>query len=140
MIDSEKISRFGAYGMVFKDQKLLLAKKKSGPYKDLWDFPGGGIEYGETPEFTLKREFLEEVAMQTHHSVLLKVITSNCEYVKGDKTIGFHHIGIIYKVDKVSPLANSIAREEFKWVHPKETGLNELTPFVKYMFEELKLI
>jgi len=123
-----------------KIRKCFFLKKKSGPYKDLWDFPGGGIEYGETPEYTVKREFLEEVAMQTHHTTLLKVITSNCEYVKGEKTVGFHHIGIIYKIDKVSPLANSIAQEESIWVHPKEISLNELTPFVKYMFEELKLI
>ena len=47
------LSRFGAYGILLGDSAILLTRKKSGPYKGLWDLPGGGIEFGETPEEAL---------------------------------------------------------------------------------------
>ena len=57
----DRISRLGAYGILVHDSKVLLTRKKSGPYKGLWDLPGGAIEFGEAAENALKREFLEEL-------------------------------------------------------------------------------
>ncbi len=42
------------------EQKFLLAKQEDGT----WDFPGGGIDYHETPEETLRREILEEMGIE----------------------------------------------------------------------------
>lgn len=36
-----RISRLGTYGILVHDSKILLTQKKSGPYKGLWDLPGG---------------------------------------------------------------------------------------------------
>ena len=47
--------------LLFKDKKLLIAKRKStDKLPNKWEFPGGKIEDGETPEYCLKREMEEE--------------------------------------------------------------------------------
>ena len=48
-------------GVIYKDDKFLIAqrnfKKAQG---GLWEFPGGKVEQGETPQEALKREIKEE--------------------------------------------------------------------------------
>ena len=45
-----------------KEDKILIAKKREGkPLAGLWEFPGGKIEEGETPEENLIRELMEEM-------------------------------------------------------------------------------
>jgi mutator protein MutT len=78
----EQISRFGAYGILLKESKILLTLKRSGPYEGLWDLPGGGIECGETPEHTLKRELLEEVGIVAEQFEFLYHAIATVEYEK----------------------------------------------------------
>lgn len=58
MIDSFTIRVYGIY--ITKDQKLLVSREK---IDNKWytKFPGGGLEFGESPTECLKREFLEEM-------------------------------------------------------------------------------
>ena len=66
----------------------------------MYDLPGGGVEYGESFEETLKREFIEETGLEINS---LKFIQNNyltIEY-KDDagEEKGLHHVGIYYFVD-----------------------------------------
>ncbi|MGD0338588.1 MAG: (deoxy)nucleoside triphosphate pyrophosphohydrolase [Bacteroidota bacterium] len=53
-----------AVGVIWRDGSVLLCqRKKSAKYPLKWEFPGGKIESGETPEVCLRRELLEELAI-----------------------------------------------------------------------------
>ena len=47
--------------IIRKDSKVLATQRGYGDYKDWWEFPGGKIEPGETPEAALAREIKEEL-------------------------------------------------------------------------------
>ena len=46
---------------IVKDDKVLIAQRKDKELSGKWEFPGGKIEKGETPEQALKREIKEEL-------------------------------------------------------------------------------
>lgn len=130
MIENKnKITRHGAYCVLLKDAQILLTHKRSGPYKGLWDLPGGGIEFGETPEQAAKRELLEEVALEVNALELSSKATNTCEYVKEGKTYLFHHVGIIYKVLNWTERQDMIPEEIMRWAPLRALTPNELTPF-----------
>ena len=50
--------------IIQKDERILATQRGYGEQKDGWEFPGGKIEPGETPEEALVREIREELAME----------------------------------------------------------------------------
>ena len=48
--------------IIIRDHKLFATQRGYGEFKDGWEFPGGKIESGETPQEALKREIREELA------------------------------------------------------------------------------
>ena len=90
----------GAYGLVVNDNKILLVKKKTGPYDGLLDLPGGTIEFNETPLEALKREFKEEVGINVIEAHLFDADSVNVDWNYENELIKVHHIGIFYKIDK----------------------------------------
>ena len=47
--------------IIMKDNKIFVTQRGYGEFKDWWEFPGGKIEAGETPQEALKREICEEL-------------------------------------------------------------------------------
>lgn len=47
--------------VIVKDGRLFATQRGYGQFKDWWEFPGGKIEAGESPEQALKREIMEEL-------------------------------------------------------------------------------
>ncbi len=60
-----KILRVGVYGILIRDNKILMAKEQSGS-RSIYNFPGGGIEYDEGLSDALIRECKEEIGAQIH--------------------------------------------------------------------------
>ena len=89
----------GCYGLLMEDNKILLIKKKTGPYDGLLDLPGGSLEFCETPEVALKREFMEETGLDI---TKYELYDANSVKVKWkydtDTNIMVHHVGICYKI------------------------------------------
>jgi 8-oxo-dGTP diphosphatase len=60
-----------AAALIDSDGRVLLQQRPPGkPMADLWEFPGGKVEPGETPEAALIRELEEELGIRTHASCL----------------------------------------------------------------------
>ena len=58
----ESMKRISVVAAIIRDGERIFATQKGyGNYKDWWEFPGGKIEAGETPQQALKREILEEL-------------------------------------------------------------------------------
>lgn len=47
--------------IIIKDKKIFATQRGYGEFKDGWEFPGGKVEKGETPENTIVREIKEEL-------------------------------------------------------------------------------
>lgn len=73
MADSaaKKIVLVSAVALVDPDGRVLLARRPEGKaMAGLWEFPGGKVEPGETPEAALIRELREELDIDTEESCL----------------------------------------------------------------------
>jgi mutator protein MutT len=90
-------------GLIESENKVLIARRKEGKHLEgLWEFPGGKIEEGESPESCLKRELYEELGivvlvgeffMDSIHKYAEKTIllkSYNCKIVSGDITLNDH--------------------------------------------------
>ncbi len=50
--------------IIRKGDKVFATQRGYGEWKDWWEFPGGKMEAGETPEVALKREIREELSAE----------------------------------------------------------------------------
>jgi 8-oxo-dGTP diphosphatase len=62
-------------GVLIEGGKVLLIKRLRPPYKDCWALPGGFVEYGETVENAVVREFFEETGLKTEVLSLVGVFS-----------------------------------------------------------------
>lgn len=93
-------THLGVYGLIRHDGKILLIKKGRGPYNGMYDLPGGGIEFGETPLQTLRREFMEETGLVVEPLRLLAAVSNRLQFVNSSLEVeDFHHLGILYTVE-----------------------------------------
>lgn len=86
-----------------KGQTIILSSQRGyGEFKDSWEFPGGKIENGETPQEALKREIMEELDTQIKVGTLIDTIEYDysdfhlsmdcfwCEIVRGNLVLKEH--------------------------------------------------
>lgn len=60
--------------VIHQDHRILATQRGYGEFKDGWEFPGGKIEEGETPEVALIRELKEELTITVKPEKLLTVV------------------------------------------------------------------
>lgn len=60
--------------VIFKDGKVFATQRGYGEFKDGWEFPGGKVEPGESPEDALRREIREELEVEVSVGDLIDTI------------------------------------------------------------------
>lgn len=94
--------------IILKDHKVFATQRGYGDFKDMWEFPGGKIEEGETPQEALRREILEE--LETDISVGDYVATIEWDYPN-------FHLSMDCFVCRInSGKLNLLEHEDAKWL------------------------
>lgn len=103
-------------GLLIKEGRCLIAKRRVGDaLANLWEFPGGKIEIGETPEECLKREMLEELQIDVEVGTFFA--ETSYEYEFGKFKL------LVYLVSWQSGALSSTVHDEIAWVD-QDTILN----------------
>jgi 8-oxo-dGTP diphosphatase len=70
-----------ACALIDPDNRVLIAKRPEGkPMAGLWEFPGGKVEPGETPESAIIRELQEELAVRVTEACLAPFTFASHDY------------------------------------------------------------
>jgi len=94
----QKTVRIRVCGVLIEKDEILLVKHVGiGNSGYFWSPPGGGVEFGESVEQTLKREFLEE----THLSIQVGVFLAFHEHIDSK----FHALELFFEVHRISGIA-----------------------------------
>ena len=110
-----------AVALVDTDGRVLLAQRPEGkPMAGLWEFPGGKIETGETPEQALIRELHEELAIDTAESCLAPIGFASHSYDAGDNRAEFHLLMMLYVCRRWQGRPRPIEGGALKWVRPQQ--------------------
>lgn len=80
-------------GVILKNNRILLIKRRNLPFKDKWAFPGGFVGYGEKTEDAVIREVLEETGLETKINDLVGV------YSDPDRDPRGHTVSVVYLLD-----------------------------------------
>ncbi len=104
-----------AVALVDKDGRILLTQRPAGKsMSGLWEFPGGKIEAGETPEAALVRELEEELGINTWKSCLAPLTFASHSYDD------FHLLMPLFACRKWQGQPRPRENQKMKWVRPAD--------------------
>ncbi len=108
-----KLVLVAAVVLVDPDGRVLLAQRPEGrAMAGLWEFPGGKVEAGETPESALIRELKEELGIGTWASCLAPLSFASHGYPD------FHLLMPVFVCRKWTGIARPREGQRLSWVHP----------------------
>jgi len=100
-----------AVALIDRDGRVLLAQRPKGKsMAGLWEFPGGKIEPGETPEAALVRELEEELGINTWKSCLAPLTFASHTYDD------FHLLMPLFACRKWEGIPHPREQQTLKWV------------------------
>ena len=112
-----------AVALIDPDGRVLLAKRPAGKtLAGLWEFPGGKVEDGETPEAALIRELKEELGIDIVESCLAPLTFASHVYET------FHLFMPLYVCRRWKGLPQGLEGQEIKWVHAKDLRAHPMPP------------
>jgi 8-oxo-dGTP diphosphatase len=100
-----------ACALIDTDGRVLITQRPEGkPMAGRWEFPGGKVEAGETPEATLIRELNEELGIDTSASCLAPLTFASHAYEN------FHLLMPLYVCRRWKGIAQGREEQALKWV------------------------
>ena len=109
----DKIQELNVYSIISYDSKFLILRRPN----DLWEFPGGGVDFGEEPLVSARRELKEETSLVSSDLKLIGI--SSAVFEKNGKEK--HAVYIVYN-GTVSDDRVFLSGEhkEYRWLTKEE--------------------
>lgn len=130
---------FGVYGLLLKDDALLVIDKNGGPYINRYDLPGGSLEEGETLATAMRREFTEETGLEValERQIGVADFKLPLDWREFDEV---HHIAVFYLVRQTGGTLS--IPEQFvgqdslgaRWVKASDVSIDNASPLVLEAF------
>ena len=112
-----------AAALVDVDGRVLICKRPAGKaLAGLWEFPGGKVEAGETPEACLIRELDEELGITVTHACLAPFVFASHGYDS------FHLLMPLYLCRRWEGSVVAREHEALAWVKPNQMGDYPMPP------------
>src|SRR5213082_1894360 len=122
-----------AVALVDVDGRVLLAERPEGKHlAGLWEFPGGKVQPGETPEVALIRELAEELGIDVVASCLAPFTFASHAYPE------FHLLMPLYVCRKWSGIVTAREGQRLAWVRPARLAEYPMPPADKPLVAMLR--
>lgn len=132
-VSIDKQPKVGIGIMIFKDGRVLLAKRKGSHGEGEYAFPGGHLEYGESFEECARREIREETGIEIK-SIQFQFLANVKKYSEKH----YVHIGLIADWKSGEPKVLEPQRSESWGWYPLENLPHPLFEFCKLAYKSYK--
>ena len=118
-----KLVLVSAVALIDADGRILLAQRPAGKsMAGLWEFPGGKVEAGETPEAALIRELHEELGIDTWASCLAPLTFASHSYAD------FHLLMPLFACRRWEGIVTPREGQALKWVRARDLSDYPMPP------------
>jgi 8-oxo-dGTP diphosphatase len=112
-----------AVALIDADNRILVAERPEGkPLAGFWEFPGGKVDTGETPEGALIRELKEELDIDVKAACLAPLTFASHTYET------FHLLMPLYVCRRWEGLIKGLEGQRLKWVEVQELRSLKMPP------------
>ncbi len=117
--------------VIRENNKIFATARGYGEYKGLWEFPGGKIEPGESPQKALKREIQEELATE----ICVGDLIGTVEYDYPD----FHLSMDCFWCERVSGDLKLLEADEARWLSVEELNSVQWLPADLELLDKVRI-
>jgi 8-oxo-dGTP diphosphatase len=118
--DLPRVTRLAAYGVIVRDGRLLLCRVAPGNLGEgLWTLPGGGLDFGESPEDGAIREVEEETGLIARIDGPPVIHSDGGTWERRSGTVRYHHVRFVFPMSVVGGderLEIDGSTDAFEWV------------------------
>jgi 8-oxo-dGTP diphosphatase len=122
-VSGKPILLVAACALIDVDGRVLICKRPKGKQlAGLWEFPGGKVEAGETPEACLIRELKEELGIDVVSACLSPFVFASHEYD------AFHLLMPLYLCRRWTGVVQAHEHEALAWARPEKLADYPMPP------------